>query len=422
VPGAVARLAPRFVGAPRFGGEVLGLALGLGLGLWALGEVASLLLVRLYPNPDGMLPFALAFLNVPMMALIFGYHGLLYARGRLGLLSGALALQTLVKMVAVVAAVLAGGGLVAMIGTHLLGTLAALALLLFGLPVLVRRPQRAFVRLLALAALPLGFYALVYQALPHLGLWWLGAAAGELRAASGFYAAALNVARVLTLVPAVLATVLFARLAEAAARGERRVVQGELRTAVRLALMLLLPAAAALVAEARPITALLYGAGYREAAAMLAWLGPAVALLGLLDLLLRALLACGHNRLALAALALGGALALAALKPLIALAGGVGAAMALALGAAAAVAASGVAVRLRLGPFLAGKTLARLALATLLLALTLLLWHGEGAALILVYAAAGGGYFLLLFLIGELKPAELRELVGVGPSARPARP
>jgi len=410
-PGSIARLAPQHDRDPAFARIALGLTLAAGLAVTAVALLASPLLTRLFGIADGRI-FPIVFLDIPLMAVVFGCHGLLYARGRLELLAAAIALQTLVKMAGILLVVVAGLGLLPALVAHLVGTAAALALLIGRLPVRLARPRPPVATALLAAALPLTTYALVYQAQANLGLWLLGAFGEDLRAATGHYNAAMNVARVLTLVPAVLSSVLFAKVAEAVSREDLALAARELRTGFRFALILLAPAVAALAADAGPVVDLLYGARFAPAAAMLVWLGVAVAVTGLLDLLLQTLLAHGRHRLALAILGGGSSVMLVATLPLFAWFGALGVALAMTVGIGSALLVAAVVTRRRLGGFLGPLSVSRILGASLALFLVLRLLDGSGMLLLAEFLLAGLGYFALLFLLREITPAELRTLLG----------
>ncbi len=408
-PGSIARLAPRFDRDPAFARIAQGLVLAAGFAVAGIGWLAAPVLARLFGLDDGWL-FTIAFADVPLMAMVFGYHGLLYARGRLELLAAALALQVAVKTAAIGIAALAGFGIAAMIGAHLLGTAAALLLLLARLPTPPGRPRPPLAGALIAAALPITAYALLYQAQANLGLWFLGALGEVAREATGHFAAALNVARVLTLVPSVLVGVLFAKVAEEAARGRHPQAAQEVGASLRFALLLLMPAVVALAMEAEGIVDLLYGEAYATTAATLRWLALAIALMGLLDILLHVLLAAGDNRQAL--LILASTLAIfACASAFLTFASAEGVAIAMGGSALLGLGFAFFVVRRFLRHPLEDVRAGRILLSCLLMAGVLWLWESSGPELLLEFAAAGSLYLLLLPAVGVVSLDEVRRLI-----------
>jgi O-antigen/teichoic acid export membrane protein len=225
--------------------------------------------------------------------------------------------------------------------------------------------------------------------------------------------AALNVARVLTVVPSAISTVAFSSVAHAVAAGDKAAAARQVRDAVRYALLLAMPAMALLVADADPIIDLLFADAYAEAAPVLRLLAVAFAVIALLDVICQAKMAAGRTTrppLLVAALAL---VAFAAGWLLIPAAEAEGAALAQLLPLLAGAAIVAVLAARRFGPLLGlGPLLRILAIAAATGALALLL-PGEELWVLPELAVCAAFYLGGLALVGELRRDDLAAF-GIG--------
>ncbi|GBD42019.1 hypothetical protein HRbin39_01406 [bacterium HR39] len=414
MPGAVARLAPHHARDPRIAGTALVLlaaaaTLGYALVWWVAPRAAAAL-----ARPELTWVLRLLFLDLFFTAAMAVYHGLFYADGRVGWVGVTLIVQSGVKLALIAGLLVFGLDLERVILAHLAGSLAALALV----ATRVAPPRPAFVpgfaRALCAGSLGLLGYTLAYQFQANAGIWWTAALWPERPDATGAFAAAQTVTRVLTVVQSALSAVLFARVADAVARAAAAEARAEIATALRYALILLLPAVAALWASAGAVVELLYGEAYAEAASILRWLALGGLGAGLLDILAHGLMGgFGLWRGVVVAAVVVPAALLSGIV-LVPLLGPAGVAAALAVGTLAATALAAVWVVRRVGAVLPWASLARTAAASGVLYAVLAGWSVPPALLVPQFALAGAGYLVLLWLLREVDGRDLALLTGKG--------
>jgi O-antigen/teichoic acid export membrane protein len=389
------------------------LCVGMGLLFFAIGWVLAPALADLFQMPDGAWLFRLAFADVPVMAAFFAAQGMLFGSRRFGLYAVALVLMMLVKLIAVLVLLRLGFGLSGAMLAHLAATVAALVFVLARMTPSRAAPRRDLARAMLHVALALVTYSFAFQVLTNLNLWQLKGLTPADSAAAGLFVAALNVARVLTVIPSAISSVVFASVSHAVAAGDEAAANRHVRDAVRLALLLAAPAVALLVAEAGPIIDLLFADAYAGAAPVLQLLAVVFALIALLDIVCQARMASGGGS---GAPPLVGALALAAFAAgwlLIPIGEAVGAALAQLLPLLVGVVLAVLMAIRRFGPVLAPAPALRiLAMAALTGGLALLL-PGQGIWLLGELALCGLFYLAGLALLGELRPADLAAF-GIG--------
>lgn len=420
VPGAVARLAPAHGYDPRIAGTATTLLLGAALLLYALVWLAAPMLERVAGTPGTAAVVRLLFLDLLFLGALAAWQAVFLTHGRLGWIAATLVLQTGVKMVAVALLFVVGLDIWRVILAHLAGSAVAVAVVALRerLPAPTFMP--GYARALTLGTLPLLVYMLVYQFQANVGVWWVAAVRGaDEMEVTGQFTAATQVARILTLVPSVLSGVLFARVAEAMARNRRDEAATELVTAVRYALLLLLPALAAFAAAADRMVALLYGPAYGPAADMLRLLALAGAAVALMDVLLHALMGAGRPWLGPLVAGLVLPAALGAGLWLVPWLHGLGVAAALAAGSLMALAVAVAVVRRRLAVPVTAATLLRVSLASAALYWTLKGWRVSGIWLLPQFGLLGLGYFGLLWAMREF---DSRDLALLRPSLRAGGP
>lgn len=412
MPGAVARLAPHHGHDPRIAGTALLLLGGFAALGYALVWIAAPFAAEALARPALSPVLRLLFLDLFFTAALAVYHGLFYAHGRVGWVAATLAVQSGVKLVLVTLLFALGLDVERVILAHLAGSLVAL--LVVGSRVAPPRPAFAphYARALVAGSAGLLAYTLAFQFQANAGIWWVAALWPHDPGATGAFAAAQTVTRVLTVVQAVLTGVLFARVADAMARDATAEARAEISTALRYALILLLPAAAALWAAADDVVALLYGEAYAEAAAILRWLALAGLGAGLLDILAHALMGGFGLWRGVVLAAVVVPVALPAGTVLVPLFGPAGVAAALAVGTLVATALAAVSVVRRVGPVLPWASLARTAAASGVLWAVLAGWSVPPPWLLPQFALVGVGYLALLWLLREVNARDLALLTG----------
>lgn len=385
----------------------LTLLVSLGIILYFLGYAVSEPIARFFAIPSATFALRIAFLDVPLMALVGALQGALYARARYGLLALSIAAHGLLKAGGI--ATLAVAHSLSIEGAflvHVAASLFVLLLLLVGSPPRGGRPALGIARALLRRALPLACYGTTAQLHGNLPFWLL-AAVLPASPATGLYVAALNVSRTLTLVPAALSGVVFGSIGRAKASRDEARARDQLASALRLALLLLAPALALVVVEAEPLVTLIFGQGYREAAAILRWQMLAFAFFALLDVLFSALFAAGL--FALPVLSFAGLL-LSALLLSVVLIASFGA-----LGAAAAHAATmalglGLALLLVVRTFracVAFDSVVRIAAAALGCGLLSFFLPARGFWLVGTLALSFAFYVFALVMLGQLRASDV---------------
>lgn len=378
----------------------------LGAILFALGYAASAPLTRFFGAPSAAPALRIAFLDVPLMALVGAWQGTLYAAGRYDLLALTIAAHGVLKATGIAAlALIHALSVEAAFLVHVASSLIVIVLLMAAQPPRAVWPSTDLARALLRRAIPLALYIGVAQLHLNLPLWLL-AAVMTASPATGFYVAALNVSRTLTLVPAALSAVAFSAISRAIAMSDEARAREQLALALRLALLLLLPAVALVSIEAEPLVLLLFGSAYGEAATILPWQMLAFSLFALLDVIVNGLAAAGVTvapALSLACLLLPAA-ALSLLLILSSAAVGAGVAHALSMTFGLGLVLLFALRRFR--PFLPWASLGRVASSTLLAALVCFLMPSSGIWVVVTLAFAFAVYLLALFFLQELRFAD----------------
>jgi O-antigen/teichoic acid export membrane protein len=294
VPGAVANLLPQHAASAPVVEQtarllVMASSLVLFGGSWLLAPLAA----ELFKIPNGAFLFRVAIVDIPLMAVFFAYQGILYGHHRYGILSLSLILQTLTKLAGIVILVSIGVSVTGALIAHVLATICVIAYLLFRFP-----PDRspwspALARSMILIALPLCVYSIAMQAHSNMGLWFLKSLWTGDAEATGYYAAALNVTRALTVVQSALSGVLFASLSWAFARSDHDAARRYIQEATRFALLALAPACVLLTVDARDIVQLLFADRYAPAAEILPYQVFGFACLTFLDVFFHVMMAYG---------------------------------------------------------------------------------------------------------------------------------
>jgi O-antigen/teichoic acid export membrane protein len=384
--------------------------------LFASGLLASTAIARALNAEGRTLVLVIALLDLPLMYVVYAYHGILYGRGYFGTLSITLLLHTLSKLGGVLVVVTLRPTLIYAIVAHVAASVIALGYLVLRLPPGRSRPSLEVAGQLIKIALPLGIYALSLQLLTNLGLWLLQGMDQTPSYATGLYVAALNVARALTVVQASVAGVLFVSQLAALARGDMGQARQHLLEATRFALVLLAPGGVLLWLEADAIMRLLYGSAYVSGAEVLRLLALGFVALAFLDLSFHAVMAAGHFAWA--------AMTLVALVPfsgllnfwLIPIAGAPGAALAMAVVMTFGMACGLVLARRCFETIMKGGTLVRVCVAVAITGMLARLSPVPLPWLLPKLALLGGAYFAVLILLKEVTIRDLR-MLGLGARA-----
>ncbi|MGB0680650.1 MAG: lipid II flippase MurJ, partial [Polyangiales bacterium] len=252
-----------------------------------------------------------------------------------------------------------------------------------------------------------------------------GRAAAQAARFAAYYRAAQTFAFIPYQMVMSLAFVLFPTLARHLARGDARQTEQALCQTLRLAWLVLVPAATWVSANALQLMQVAYPAGYVAGAPALRWLVWGVAALALVVVQATALNAAGRAwwSTGVAALGLGAVLfgtryAIDRTGPVPGALAAAGAATALAHVALFAI--SALSVWLLFRARLAWRTLLRVGLAAAVMAGITRLWPGPGLWALLRSLVAGGlGYVGLLVLFGEVGREDWQSLRTLLPQAKP---
>jgi O-antigen/teichoic acid export membrane protein len=408
VPGATAKLlAQRPERAASIEQTARAVLISAGLALFAGGWLAAPALARLLGIPSAADILRLALLDLPLMAAYFAWHGALYGHHLFGILALSLVIHTLLKLVGVVLLAFSGLSVTGAILVQVAASAGVLVYLFAVVPPRRTMPAFELARPMLMMALPLSLYAMALQVHVNLGLWLLSAV-GTTGDAIGFFVAALNVSRTLTVVQVVLSGVVFASMSQALAQRDEAAARRHLQEGTRLALLLIAPVAALLIVDADRIVTLLFGPGYAPAGDILRWQLLAFTLWPLLDLCFMALAAAGRPVYPAWLLAALIAPAVALCLALVNSHGGAGAAAAQAIIVAIATTFAAMLTWRRFRTLVAPATLLRVGCATALTAWLSAQISVTGPWLVAKLAALVAVWLMILVLLRELTLADLK--------------
>jgi O-antigen/teichoic acid export membrane protein len=296
VPGATAQLLPRHEGQEvAVERTARGLLLCVGIVLFAICWTIAPWVARLFEISDGGMLLRVAILDLPFNAVYLAYQGVLNGHRKFGVLSVTFLVYALTKLVGTLLLVAYGLSVAGALVVNVLATIGALAYLTYRFPPQGWMPTRELALAMVRIGAAIGLYLLVLQVLLTLDLWFLKALWSGPREVIGYYVAALNVARIPTIVPSVLTGVVFASISWALARADEELAQRYIRAAVRFALVVLVPGCILAIMYADEVMALLYSERYRAGGAYLRLQIGAFACFAFLDVLLTALMAAGRQ-------------------------------------------------------------------------------------------------------------------------------
>jgi len=357
---------------------------------------------------NGSYLFRIAVLDVPLMAVYLAYQGILNGRRMFGLLSAGLIIHTTTKLLGILVLLALGLSVSGALIAHIVATSVVLAIMFVRYPIRVARPSPGIVRKMLGLALPMGGYLIASQILLGIGLWMLKASEIGTSETAGYYVAALNVTRIYLVIPSVMSVILFTSLAWALSRSDQRKVRDFLQGATRFGLVLLVPGCALVVIDAQAIMVLLFSEMYRDGSEILKYQAVAFCAVALFDILVHALMAAG-------ALWKSAAI-VAALIPILAVLswyligtmGGAGAALALAIAMVGAMLIAAVLTVRQYGTLVNPGTVLRVTLATAAVSAVSIYIPADGIWLLAKLAALLLAYLVLLVLMREIGPDDLK--------------
>jgi stage V sporulation protein B len=409
IPGAMTKLLPQHEHrAAPIEQTARSLLLLISLALFALCWVFAPTLARFFDIPTGTTLFRIAILDLPFNGLYFAYRGALQGHRQFRVLSFGYIIYSLTKLAGIIALQVLGISIAAALIVNVLATIGALVYLGIKVPHRGWVPVFDLVPIILHLALALGAYLIISQALLSLDLWllkrlWHGP--GEV---IGLYGAALNVARLPTLVPSVLSVILFASLSLALARADIALAQRYLQAAGRFTLVVLCPFCVLVAFYAEPIMTLLYSDVYAGGGVFLRLQIMAFGLMAFMDIFFHALMAINkHYQPAGILLALT-PVAWLFNSILIPKFGAMGAALALVLTLLGGTVAAMLLAYRWYGPLMRLSTVARVTVATACMMLLGAHIPLVGPWLLLEFIVLFGIYMLLLWLLKEINREDLQ--------------
>ena len=271
--------------------------------LWLLAPVLS----ESFGMTEGTQVFRIAAFNIPVMAVIMAYSGILNGRHKFAAIAGIQMIQSLAKLGAILLLLFIGLSVTRVFIAHVAGALLPAIIAVLAYPLVGAPASWTMARAILRIALPLAVFSVALVVLTNISLWQLQAQLQNGAVSIGIYVASINLTKMLMVIPTTTSGVLFVSLARALANSRPDLVAKYIQEAGRFALLTLLPACVLLWIDAEPVMVLLYGAEYAAGGEILGVLAFAVFAVALFDLHFHALMARGLQVLA--------ALSLVALLP-----------------------------------------------------------------------------------------------------------
>jgi O-antigen/teichoic acid export membrane protein len=218
----------------------------------------------------------------------------------------------------------------------------------------------------------------------------------------GHYVASMNLAKTLTVIPAIQAGVLFASVAWSVASRDGARAQRHIQEATRFALIIAAAAVVILGLDASEVLTVLFSDAYAEGHRFLPLQLAGLALFALTDVFSHSLMAAGRPCYAAGALVV--------MVPLVSLSnylfiprfGPMGAAWSMLAGMAIATVLTGVTAYRRFGSLVRSQTLVRVVGAAVVVGLLSALFQVRGPLVMLKLPLLGGLYLLVLYISGEI--------------------
>ncbi len=408
---------------------------GLTLRLQGLnGGLIFLLLLLLAPFAaflfrDDRLGFYLrvAALDIPVLALYALFRGFLNGFQAFGRQAATVIAYSLTRVGAILILVSLGFALVgAFLGNALASLVALLVAFALSRPLRglsgslspVGRERKAMSnRRLLEFAMPVILFTLSSHLLTNIDLYAVKALLGD-AATVGFYAAAVNLANAPRFVFLAFSFTLLPALSESIAAGDRARVRRVLGQATRFLLLILFPLASLVAATSRELVALIYSQTYLPAASALNILIFSAAFYSIFMMLMTSILADDRPLLAFGVGLSLLPLALLANWRLITLLGTIGAASASALTTLIGLMAAATYVVQRFGIALSGRSVLKIATASLAIYILAIQYSVSGVLLLLNYAFLLALYLVLLYLLGEVGVEDWRKVKSLFPLPR----
>ena len=403
VPGATAKL----IGdgrhdAVKVEGSARALLLGFSLPIVAVCWVLAPSIASLLQIPEHTWVFRLAVLDLPLAAAYASYEGALYGHRRFIVVAVAQAALGFLRVAGILMLIPLGFSVERVILVIIVSTLAVVAGVAFYCRSGEIRAVPAIVRELLGIAAPLAVYLMFAQVLVNIDLWMLKSLWTGPSDMVGHYVASGNLARILSLVPAVQAGVLFVSVARAMSAGDRTRAREHVREATRFAVIVSAAAFVILGANGPAVLSTLFSSAYIEGDRFLRLQIVGFGLFALLDVFSSSLIATGRQRLVAATVvAIVPAVWLSNLL-LIPRFGPMGAVASMMCGLAIAAAMTGIMAWRSFGSVFRSSMLVRVLVAGLVVEATSAAFDVRGPAVLLKISALSVIYLFVLLASREL--------------------
>jgi O-antigen/teichoic acid export membrane protein len=407
--GATAQLMPQHVHRPEdVERTACGLLLMVSLVLMSLCWALAGPIARILDIPGGTALIRIAVLDLPFNGVYLAYQGILLAHRRFAMLSLGMIVYAATKLTGMLLLLAWGLSLRGALFVNVIATVGVLVYLTIRRPMSGWAPVRALVGPMVRIGIAMGAYVMILQVLMSLDLWFLQGLWEGPAKTMGHYVAALNIARLPTVVPFALSGVLLASLSRALAQKNEALAQRYIQGAMRFAVVVLVPGCVLAVLYAEPIMALLYSSAYRAGGAYLRWQVIAFCCMAFLDLLLTALMATGRHYISASILFALIPVSVVANLLLIPPFGATGAAISLLLTFALGTSMAVVLAWRRFGTLVDLATVGRVTAASLCMALVGEILPHLQSRLIPALIALLALYGMILLATKEIKMAEFR--------------
>jgi O-antigen/teichoic acid export membrane protein len=360
--------------------------------------------------PHGDTFWRIAVMDLPFAGVYAAYEGSFLGRRRFAINAFAIVIYSATKMCGI-AVLLAIGFTVARVLVVSVASTAILAgVLLWRFPV-KWRPRAQTMRRLASLSAPIAVYLVLGQILLNLDLWSLQAF-GSAASIVGQYVASGNLSRGLTVIPVVQAGVLLASVSWAVAQGDADRAREHIQESSRFVVIIGACAIILLGIDARAVLSVLFSAPYAGGAPFLRFQLVGLVLFAIIDAFSHALQGAGKQRTAAVALAVTVPIAVFSNYVLIPRLGGVGAAISMVVGMSFGTLIMGVAAYRHFGRLVRLRMVVRVACAAALVGVLSAMIPTPGFLVLIKLPCMGAIYLLLLYLAGEVTPADFSILSG----------
>ena len=351
--------------------------------------------------PNGVVLLRLAIIDLPFAAVYASYDGILYGHRRFLAVALVQVIYAVSKIAGIVALIYFGFSVERVLIVNAIST--GVVCVVLG----VRYPPAGFridriAREIASMTAPMALHLVSAQVLLNLDLWSLKSLWEGQGEVIGQYVASVNLARILTLIPAVQAGVLFASVAWAVASRETGRARLHIQEATRFALIVGVGACVILAVDGSEVLSILFSSAYAGGHRFLPLQLAACCLFAVLDTFSMSLMAAGRQWLVAGVFTATVPLVWLSNYLLISQIGPMGAATSIFLGMAAATGVTGAMVYRHFGPVIGAGTIFRVLVTAAGVLVVSAAIQVRGPLVLVKLALLGGLYLLMLHILGEI--------------------